>query len=192
MTKHKERLEQFKKDKYWEGHPSEYAETFVAFLRKRNFAGLLTDVGCGKGQDVAVFTAAGISTIGVDCSANEIKLGKSKLPACTFEIQSAENFTFKDATIGAIFMVNVIHLVDQEKAFQEFMRVLEPGGYIFIHFDLELGEQDGSVYYRQDERDIAEFIAPFDLIEERRFERTDTLPKVHTHKVLELILQKPK
>lgn len=71
-------FDKYKEGKHWENHPTEYAERYSAFLKKQSFSGLLVDVGCGNGRDVAVFQRNGFNVIGVDCSKNSLTVPITK------------------------------------------------------------------------------------------------------------------
>ena len=112
--------------RHWEKHPTLYAETFAEFLKSVNFEGMIVDVGCGIGRDVNVFSKLGFNAFGIDNSKQEIENCKKKFPELKFEVQEAEKLKFKDNSVDAFFMINVIHYVDKEKAIQEIFRALKP------------------------------------------------------------------
>ncbi|MFA6494913.1 MAG: class I SAM-dependent methyltransferase [Candidatus Paceibacterota bacterium] len=180
----------YKKGRHWDGHPTLYAKHFSDFLKNNSFVGTLVDVGCGSGRDVAFFCGYGLNAMGVDNSEQEIAQDKDKFPGLKFEVQDAQHLTFADGNVGAIFAINVIHYLDQKKALEEFSRILCPGGYVFIHFNLEIKDSGGNVDYSQDEDEIFALVSKFRILEKRIFERVDQMPKIHTHKILELILGK--
>jgi len=177
--------------KHWEKHPTVYAEKFIDFLKTNNFKGLLVDIGCGNGRDINVFAKAGFDTLGVDYSKDEINLAKQKFPKLKFQIQNVERLGFDNDSIGAFFMINVIHYVDKEKAISEIFRTLKSGGYFFIHFNIEIKDGNGNIDYKDDEKDIMSLVDGFDILQKRTFERVDFEPVEHTHKIIELILRKP-
>jgi SAM-dependent methyltransferase len=39
-------------------------------------------------------------------------------------------------------MINVIHYVDKKKAIQEILRTLQPKGYFFIHFNIDITDKN--------------------------------------------------
>lgn len=183
-------LDKYKKGRHWEKHPIVYAERFVKFLKDKKFNGMIVDFGCGNGRDVDVFIKNGFDSAGIDVSKDEIKLAQSNFPNCKFTVQNIENLNFKDNSIDSIFMINVIHYVNQEKTFDEISRVLKPGGYVFIHFNLEIVDKEDNLDYWQQELEILNLIVLFEIVHEKIFERIDTQPKEHTHKIMELILRK--
>lgn len=183
-------FDKYQEGRHWENHPIVYAEKYLRFLKELGFYGLLVDVGCGSGRDVAFFHNNGLETIGIDYSEKEIELARKKYPECKFDVKDVEELDFADNSIGAYFMINVIHYVKKQKALDELLRTLKPNGYLFIHFNVEIIDINRNVDYQHDEKDIRQLISKYKIMEERIFERVDTVPKVHTHRILELILQK--
>ncbi|MFC1632857.1 class I SAM-dependent methyltransferase [Patescibacteria group bacterium] len=180
----------YNNSRHWEEHPTVYAEAFADFLKNKNFSGLIVDIGCSSGRDVEVFSKSGFSTMGIDCSKEEIDLAETKYPKLKFELQNIENSILKDNSVGAYFMINVIHYVNKEKAVQEIYRTLKSGGYFFIHFNLDIVDKDGNNDYHHDENDIMQLVSMFNIIHRKIVKRKDRRPVMHTHRILELILQK--
>ncbi len=177
--------------RHWEKHPTLYAETFAEFLKSVNFEGMIVDVGCGIGRDVNVFSKLGFNAFGIDNSKQEIENCKKKFPELKFEVQEAEKLKFKDNSVDAFFMINVIHYVDKEKAIQEIFRALKPHRYFFIHFNMDIIDKNGKVDYHHNQEDILKLVSKFKIIRQKLFERVDHQPIEHKHKIMELILQKP-
>ena len=176
--------------RHWENHPTAYSEHFAKFLKSRKFQGKLVDVGCSIGRDVNVFNKFGIDAIGVDYSDGEIALARQKFPSLKFEMQNAESLEFKDSSVGAFFMINVIHFTKKEKAIAEIFRALKPGGYFLIHFNIEIKDNKGKVDYYHAPKDILKLVSMFKIVHKRIFQRTDLKPFRHRHRIMELILQK--
>jgi len=186
----KKLYQKYAESRHWEKHPTLYAETFAKFLKTVNFNGLIVDIGCGNGRDVNVFSDFGFNALGVDNSKKEIEFDRKKFPELKFEIQDAENLKFKDDSVGAFFMINVIHYLNKEKAIQEIFRTLKPLGYFFIHFNVDITDKSGNADYHQDEEDILKLVSKFKIVDKKLFERVDYQPVEHRHKIMELILQK--
>lgn len=179
------------KGKHWEDHPIIYAERFSDFLKKEKFNDLLIDIGCGSGRDVNVFVNNKLKCKGIDNSKDYILSAIKEFPNCNFEVQNAENLNFKDSSIGAVFMINVIHYLNKEKAINEILRVLKPKGFFFIHFNISIIDINGKMDYSNSEEEILNLVSKFKILEKNIFERVDLKPVKHTHKIMELILQKP-
>jgi len=176
--------------KHWEQHPTAYAKNFSTFLSKNRFSELLVDVGCGNGRDAAFFTRVGFDTLGIDRVSTEIESDKKSFCDVKFEVGDIEKLKFVSNSVGAFFMINVVHYVNQKKAIKEIFRTLIPGGYFYVHFNLEIRDQTGKIDYQQGEKEIKQLVKKFVVVREKVFYRTDTTPITHEHKILELILQK--
>ena len=177
------------KGEHWKNRTAIYAEKFSEFLRKKEFNKLVLDIGCGNGRDVNAFQKQGFTVIGIDYSTRKISLAKENFPQCNFEVQNAENLDFPNESVGACFMINAIHYTNQKKVLNEIFRVLKVNGYAFIYFNIEIKDEN-DIDYHQDEKEILDLISNFKIIEKNVFTRTDAIPKIHTHKIMELILQK--
>lgn len=180
----------YNEGKHWEQHPTIYALRFANFLKENNFWGSIVDVGCGDGRDAEIFLQTGFDVLGIDNSETVILEARKKHPNLEFQIQNAENLSFKENSVGALYMINVIHYLKKEKAIREILRVMKPGGYFFIHFNEEIRDKFGNIDYCHDAKEIMGLISDFAVLEKNEFEREDQKPVVHSHKVMELILQK--
>ena len=87
-------------------------------------------------------------------------------------------------------MINVIHYVDKLRAINEIKRILKDKGYFFIHFNLKIVDKEGKIDYMHEEKEIIDLIKDFEIVSKNIFERVDTKPIEHTHKIMELILRK--
>ncbi|MCX6751029.1 MAG: class I SAM-dependent methyltransferase [Candidatus Pacearchaeota archaeon] len=176
--------------KHWENHQTIYAESFLKFLKQKNFSGVVVDLGCGNGRDVNFFSKNGLNVKGIDLDEEEISIAKKNFPGLCFELQDIEQLTFEDDSVDAFFMINVIHYLNKEKSIREISRKLKKKGYLFIHFNLEIKDNRGNIDYSQKEDEIFDLIKNFKVIKKKIFDRVDTKPLKHTHKIMELILQK--
>lgn len=176
--------------RHWETHPTLYAERFADFLSTKDFRGSIVDLGCGSGRDVDVFQRRGFAVVGFDYDPIVVSQARNLFPSSTFEVGNTESLTLKPESIGALFMINVIHYVDQQKTFDEMIRVLRPGGYLFVHFNLKITDMLGNVDYKQSRGEILKIITGWRIIEELVLQRHDTVPIPHDHEILEMILQK--
>lgn len=188
--KNKELHEKYKEGCHWRFHPTTYAEKFADFLKSKSFNGLLVDVGCGNGRDVAVFKKKGLDALGIDKSFVEIKIAKLTNPDCKFKKLDVEKLELEDNSVSAFFMINVMHYVNEKKAINEIFRTLRKNGYAFIQFNLLIKDKEGIVDYSHNEDDILKLVSKFDVVSKRTFTRVDSFPKKHTHKIMEVILKK--
>lgn len=176
------------KGNHWEKHPTIYAEEFSKFLKQKDFKGKIIDAGCGIGRDCNVFKNYEFDIGGINNSEVEIRKAREAYPKINFELQDIEKTKFKDKEIGAIFCINVIHYLKKEKAIKEFLRILKPGGYLYIHFNIEIKGEE--VDYYQSEEEILSLVKDFKIVQKEIIKRTDKIPFEHHHKIMKLILQK--
>lgn len=91
------------------------------------------DVGCGPGLLSMVLSRAGMDVVGIDYSEEMIKQAKSNAFKQTldidFMIMDAQNMSFEDCSFDIIVSRDVLwNLPLPEKAYEEMVRVLRPGG----------------------------------------------------------------
>ncbi len=184
-------FEKYKETRHWEQRKPDYAEKFVSFLREKKAKGLIVDIGCATGRDVKYFKDAGFETLGIDISKEEIQAAKKNHPDCRFEVQDAEKMNFKDNSVDAFFIINLMHYVDKKAVLKGVLQSLKPGGYVFVQFNLSITDDIGKIDYAYSEEEIIALVSDFAIMKKNKFERTDLKPIKHTHQILELILQKP-
>jgi SAM-dependent methyltransferase len=183
-------FDKYLQGKHWAGHPTVYAEKFSDFLKGKGFEGKLVDVGCGSGRDVDYFRLRGFNVFGIDYDEKEVATAKSDFPESNFMTANAEEMPFADTAIGAFFMINVMHYVDQTKVMEEISRTLAPGGYAFIHFNLRITDAEGVTDYVQDKESIEKLFEGFSVVQESTLHRVDQTPFLHEHEILEVILRR--
>ncbi|OFZ78967.1 MAG: hypothetical protein A2583_06000 [Bdellovibrionales bacterium RIFOXYD1_FULL_53_11] len=90
------------------------------------------DAGCGEGGLVRFLcVSSGAKGTGVDSSEAALALARAQKASCACEFIGADlcALPFKDGEFDKIACFNVIeHIVDQQKAMRELLRVLKPGG----------------------------------------------------------------
>lgn len=176
-------------NRHWDNHSSQGADTFGDFLLQNKFKGLILDAGCGSGRDTNLLASKGFDVLGIDNSEEEVRNAKENYPDLKFEVRNVENLDLKDESVGAIFCINTIHYVDEIKAVSEFIRLLKNGGYLYIHFNLEIKDVDGQIDYKREESEVLDLFHNFEILNKNHFSRTDREPVEHTHLILELILR---
>jgi ubiquinone/menaquinone biosynthesis C-methylase UbiE/uncharacterized membrane protein YbhN (UPF0104 family) len=96
------------------------------------------DVGCGQGAYLARMRALGFDVSGIDTSAGQIerawrRLGKGGLVTAGSVLQ----IPAADDTYDFAYVINVLHhlasVEEQRRGFAELLRVLKPGGLLFVH-----------------------------------------------------------
>ncbi len=91
---------------------------------------VLLDVGCGNG---AYMQKIGCRLVGLDISANNINKARILLPDALFAVGLSERLPFKSQSVDIVLFAAVLHhLSDWREGVSEAVRVLKPGGHIFI------------------------------------------------------------
>ncbi|MGE2713252.1 methyltransferase domain-containing protein [Mycolicibacterium litorale] len=111
----------------------------------RSFAGLvgpggyIVDVGCGTGATTAILARHGTKATGIDLSPNMIGEARRLNPELDFRIGAMAHLDLGDETVdGLCAWYSVIHVPDGDldAVFAEFHRVLRPGGYLLLAFQV--------------------------------------------------------
>jgi SAM-dependent methyltransferase len=112
------------------------------------FTGLLkpgsavADVGCGTGATTRIFAESGLDVVGIDLSPNMVAEARRLNPQLAFRAGSMTRLDFGDGELdGLCAWYSVIHIPDEllPQVFSEFRRVLRPGGWALLAF--QVGEQ---------------------------------------------------
>jgi ubiquinone/menaquinone biosynthesis C-methylase UbiE len=96
------------------------------------------DVGCGQGWYVARMRELDFDVHGIDQSPGQIAIARGHVddPSVIAE-GSALAIAASDASFDFVYCINVLHhlpsTVEQRAAFAELLRVLRPGGLLFVH-----------------------------------------------------------
>ena len=94
----------------------------------------ILDIGTGTGEIVKKLkeTHQNSNIIGLDVSFNMLKKAKEKVKNCFFIKASAYSLPFKNNSLDAVLSSLVFRHLDNEKALEEFDRVLKKRGFIGI------------------------------------------------------------
>lgn len=96
------------------------------------------DIGCGGGQDLIPFVAAGSLGVGVDIDGSTIAWGRNRFASTlpdlrvAFATAAAESLPFVAAAFDVILCRVTIPYTDNRAALSEMARVLRPGGAILL------------------------------------------------------------
>ena len=93
------------------------------------------DVGCGTGRWVRRLQERGLPVVGMDQSSEMLSLARNRGTLSPLVSGEAQNLPFRDESFECVSAVTVIqHIPPQEqiRALSEMVRVLRPGGYLFL------------------------------------------------------------
>jgi SAM-dependent methyltransferase len=96
------------------------------------------DLGCGQGWYVRRMRELGFDVTGIDTSAGQVALAAQHLgDPRLVSVGSALEIPLPDASVDFVYTINVLHHLPaveaQRLAFAEILRVLRPGGVLFLH-----------------------------------------------------------
>ena len=95
----------------------------------------ILEIGCGSGYGACLLNQLEPkSYIGLDVMEEQIKLAQTKYPQFEFLLQDAADLSqFASASKDVIIIFGVLHHIpDWRKAIDEIVRVLKPGGSLFL------------------------------------------------------------
>ncbi len=107
---------------------------------------VLLDAGCGGGRNLPYFILNNISLFGIDNNAESITALKEKyphLPGATFQQAPLERIPFEASYFNHVICSAVLHFARGTdhffSMFSELVRVLAPGGSLFIRMTSNIG-----------------------------------------------------
>lgn len=129
-------------------------EPVVTFLKKRSFQGKVLDLGCGMGERTVEWQNQLSQVIGIDRQLYpEFYLPwlDQESGAQFILADFAEGCPFLDNSIGATILESVTHHITRkclQRALMETVRVLKPGGFLFVgpqveDYNIETKKGDG-------------------------------------------------
>jgi SAM-dependent methyltransferase len=103
--------------------------------------GDVLDIGCGAGNVASAIAEScpQLRVHGVDVSSAALDLARRTAPDLDFQQAPAERLPFRDESMSAVVMLDVLeHLQDPAACLGEVRRVLKPGGVFHIVLPLEV------------------------------------------------------
>lgn len=120
------------------GEAGDYSRRFVldapiaARVRGRGYRNAL-DVGCGEGRFCRMLQAWGVAAIGLDPTEALLAQARTLDPEGDYRAGRAEALPFPEGAFDLVVSyLSLIDIPDVERAVQEMVRVLRPGGTLLI------------------------------------------------------------
>jgi SAM-dependent methyltransferase len=110
----------------------------------------VVDVGCGPGHVTAHLRGLGLEASGVDLSPAMVAVASGAFPDLRFVVGDMTSLDESDDSIGGLVaFYSIIHIPTMGLAdlFQEFHRVLIPGGYLLLAFQAGEGRRSLSEWF---------------------------------------------
>jgi len=145
--------------------------------------GPVADIGCGAGRVTAHLKGLGLTAFGIDLSPQMVAVARQAHPGLQFEVGSMLDLDLPDATLGGLLAwYSTIHVPDDRlpEAFAEFYRVLLPGGYALLAFQVgheprhvtqALGHSISVDLHQRQPDDVASMLARVGLVVRARLIR---------------------
>ncbi len=113
---------------------------------------IILDAGAGSGRNLYWFVQQGFSVFGTDRSPEAMEWLKENypdLPGDRFQLAPVESLPFPDGHFHHVICSAVLHFADHqahfEEMFAELLRVLKPGGSLFIRTATDVGLENQMV-----------------------------------------------
>lgn len=111
----------------------------ASFAELVGATGPVADIGCGTGRVTGHLRSLGLDVFGVDLSPGMLAEARAAHPDARFVEGSMLELDIPDGSLaGVLAWYSTIHVPDEQlpKAFAEFARVLAPGGWALLAFQV--------------------------------------------------------
>ncbi|WP_158862391.1 class I SAM-dependent methyltransferase [Leifsonia sp. AG29] len=101
--------------------------------------GAVADLGCGPGRIAGHLATLGLDVFGIDLSPGMIEVARRDHPGIRFGVASMTDLPLADGSLGgAVGWYSIIHTPEERQAglFAEFARVVRPGGWLLLAFQV--------------------------------------------------------
>jgi len=104
-------------------------------LMEQNVDAIFCDIGCGCGRNLVYASNFASKLIGIDLSVKSLAFAKDLIQSDNLELKQGDNLDIPldSATADIVISDGVCHHTgDTEKAFKECVRILKPGGKLYL------------------------------------------------------------
>ena len=116
----------------------------LGFASTNRTAKLMVDIGCGRGEMLALYAAHGWLSVGVDFSPDALNICQRLIPQLPLEVSknvslvcsNAKSLPFEDDSVDVVLMLDIVEHINQAdliKVIADVKRVLRPGGLLVVH-----------------------------------------------------------
>ena len=115
---------------------------FAETVRRDHPDPLTVEVGSGPGATTALLAAHGLRMRGIDLSAAMVEVARRAHPGIGFEVGDMRALAVDDASLaGLVSWYSLIHIPESDRSavVAGFRRVLRPGGYLLLGFQIGEG-----------------------------------------------------
>ncbi|MGK8525017.1 class I SAM-dependent methyltransferase [Nocardia asteroides] len=111
----------------------DFDEEIVRAVAGASPPGVALDAACGTGRVAAMLADCGHRVIGVDSSADMLAHAEARLPQADFRLGELQQLPVETGSVDmAVCSLALTHVPDLAPVFEEFARVLRPGGHLVI------------------------------------------------------------
>jgi ubiquinone/menaquinone biosynthesis C-methylase UbiE len=108
----------------------------------------LLDVGCGTGAMTAALGEHGIQATGIEVVPEFVRIAQELHPSTTFLVGKAESLPFASGSFTFVTLASVLeHVRDWRLTLAEAVRVVAPGGVLYLHTSNRLWPLQAEIRY---------------------------------------------
>jgi ubiquinone/menaquinone biosynthesis C-methylase UbiE len=102
-------------------------------LRAPEPGATVLDIGCGTGVITAAAADLGLEAVGLDVVPEFVEAARERHPGASFEVGPSEQLPFPDESFDYVLLLSLLeHVQDWERTLAEAVRVLRPGGVMYL------------------------------------------------------------
>ncbi len=128
---------------------ADWSSRLLAWVQDELPAGaLVLDGGCGHGLELQALSAAGLKPVGVDVSAEMLRVARGTAPAARLLQADLTRLPLASASLDGVWSLHaLLHVLDLDRALSEVARVLRSGAPAALTFAVGDGVTDEPVSY---------------------------------------------